>query len=227
MKSAVILFPGTNGDTEICQALERASGFSPHVVWHKATELPKVDIVVLGGGFAFGDYLRSGAIAARSPIMEAVRSHVKGGAYVLGICNGFQILTECRLLEGVLLPNRKGKFIGKTTYISIENTNTVLTRKYKGREVIAIPVAHKEGCYFLQEEKLRRLEEESQILFRYCNAQGQRNENSNINGSVHNIAGIMNKDKTVFGLMPHPERFIDCYGATDGYKMILSLVESM
>ena len=203
-------------------------GRPPAMVWHGDAELPKSDLIVLPGGFSYGDYLRSGAMAAHSPVMREVIKRAKGGTPVLGICNGFQVLTEAGLLPGVLMRNSTLKFICKDVHLKVERNDTLYTSQYAKNEVVTFPIAHKDGSYFADEATLDRLEGEGQVAFRYCAANGKITEAANPNGSRHNIAGVYNETRTVLGLMPHPERLADAaLGGTDGTKIFLSLVERL
>jgi len=203
-------------------------GRPPTMVWHGDAELPKSDLIVLPGGFSYGDYLRSGAMAAHSPVMREVIKRAKGGTPVLGICNGFQVLTEAGLLPGVLMRNSTLKFICKDVHLKVERNDTLYTSQYAKNEVVTFPIAHKDGSYFADEATLDRLEGEGQVAFRYCAANGKITEAANPNGSRRNIAGVYNETRTVLGLMPHPERLADAaLGGTDGTKMFLSLVERL
>ena len=203
-------------------------GRPPAMVWHGDAELPISDLIVLPGGFSYGDYLRSGAMAAHSPVMREVIKRAKGGTPVLGICNGFQVLTEAGLLPGVLMRNSTLKFICKDVHLKVERNDTLYTSQYAKNEVVTFPIAHKDGSYFADEATLDRLEGEGQVAFRYCAANGKITEAANPNGSRHNIAGVYNETRTVLGLMPHPERLADAaLGGTDGTKMFLSLVERL
>lgn len=224
MKSAVIVFPGSNCDRDAETALV-ATGLNPIMVWHADTKLPDVDLVILPGGFSYGDYLRSGAMAAQSPIMREVKDHARKGRFVLGICNGFQILTESGLLDGILLRNRKLKFICRDVNLRVENTTTAFTSKYSKGQVISIPVAHHDGNYFADDYTLKTLQDNEQVIFRYCGANGEITEESNPNGSLANIAGICNAKRNVLGMMPHPERHTEILlGGTDGVGVFESLL---
>ncbi len=202
MKSAIILFPGTNRERDMAAALKRATGREPTIVWHGETTLPDVDLVVLPGGFSFGDYLRSGAIAAHSPVMPEVVKRAKDGVLVLGVCNGFQTLCEVGLLPGVLMRNASLKFVCREVKLEVVNTQTPFTRAYRPRQVIRCPVAHADGNYFADDMTLDRLELDGRIVFRYA-------EGTNPNGSRRDIAGILNESGNVLGLMPHPEDLTD------------------
>jgi phosphoribosylformylglycinamidine synthase subunit PurQ / glutaminase len=226
MTTATTLFPGINRERDMAKAVERVGGKKPLIVWHGETDLPKADLVIVPGGFSYGDYLRCGAIAARSPIMSAIIREAEKGLPVMGICNGFQILTEARLLPGALVRNRDLKFICKDVHLRVENTNTRFTRRYAPGQVIRVPVAHGEGNYIADAETLKRLEGEGQVLFRYCDTGGALSETSNVNGSMNAIAGIMNARGNVMGMMPHPEDLIDpLLGGTDGSGLFESVLE--
>jgi phosphoribosylformylglycinamidine synthase subunit PurQ / glutaminase len=228
MKASVIVFPGSNCDRDAAVALEAALGKAPTMVWHGDAELPQSDLIVLPGGFSYGDYLRSGAMAAHSPVMREVVARAKAGTPVLGICNGFQVLTESGLLPGVLMRNASLRFICKDVMLKVERNDTLFARHYAEGEVVRIPIAHKDGAYFADEDTLDRLEGENRVAFRYCEAGGAVTEAANPNGSRRNIAGIYNETGTVLGLMPHPERLADAaLSGTDGAKMFTSLVETL
>lgn len=228
MKASVIVFPGSNCDRDAAVALEAATGQAPAMVWHGDSEIPASDLIVLPGGFSYGDYLRSGAMAAHSPVMREVVTRARAGTPVLGICNGFQVLTEAGLLPGVLMRNATLKFICRDVLLRVERNDTLFTRRYGRGEVVRFPIAHKDGSYFADEATLDRLEGEGLVAFRYCDAAGEVTGAANPNGSRRNIAGIYNKSGTVLGLMPHPERLADpALGGTDGAKMFLSLVETL
>lgn len=217
MKSAVIVFPGSNRDRDMIAALTKISGQAPAVVWHKDTELPKVDLIVIPGGFSYGDYLRSGAIAARSPIMAAVRAEAAKGVFVLGVCNGFQILTEAGLLPGVLMRNASLRFVCREVKLLVVNARTPFTRGYTEGQVIRSPVAHADGNYFTDPNTLKSIEDNEQVAFRYA-------EGTNPNGSLNDIAGILNAQKNVLGLMPHPENLIEtAHGGLDGRDLFSGL----
>ena len=228
MKASVIVFPGSNCDRDAAVALQAAMGKAPIMVWHGDSELPNSDLIVLPGGFSYGDYLRSGAMAAHSPVMREVVRRAKAGTPVLGICNGFQVLTESGLLPGVLMRNATLRFICKDVRLKVERNDTIFTRQYAKGEVVRFPIAHKDGSYFADEDTLDRLEGENRVAFRYCEASGAVTEAANPNGSRRNIAGIYNETGTVLGMMPHPERLIDpALSGTDGVKMFASLVETL
>ena len=254
MKASVIVFPGSNCDRDAAVALEAATGQAPAMVWHGDSEIPASDLIVLPGGFSYGDYLRSGAIAAREPIMRAIIERAAAGVPVLGVCNGFQILCEVGLLPGVLMRNASLRFVCKEVRLRVETTNSIFTSLYKKGDVIRCPVAHgdgnyradeatlarlkgevvrfaiahKDGSYFADEATLARLEGEGRVAFRYCDEKGEVTDDANPNGSRRSIAGIYNETGTVLGLMPHPERLADpALSGTDGAKMFLSLVETL
>src|SRR5438874_11014246 len=210
MKSAVLVFPGINRERDMARALALISGRAPAMVWHADTALPRgTDLVVMPGGFSYGDYLRCGAIAARAPIMGAVRSHAARGGLVLGVCNGFQILCEAGLLPGVLMRNAALKFICHDIYLRIERSDTPFTRGYNAGQVIRVPTAHGEGNYVADHGTIDRLEGEGRVLFRYTGPDGSLDLNWNINGATNAIAGIINQDGNALGLMPHPENHVE------------------
>jgi phosphoribosylformylglycinamidine synthase len=228
MKAAVIVFPGSNCDRDAAVALEAATGRPPAMVWHGDSEIPASDLIVLPGGFSYGDYLRSGAMAAHSPVMREVIKRAKDGINVIGICNGFQVLTEAGLLPGVLMRNATLKFICKDVHLKVERADTAYTKHYRKGEVVRFPIAHKDGAYYANESTLNRLEGEGRVAFRYCDETGAVSEAANPNGSQRNIAGIYNETRTVLGLMPHPERLADpTLSGTDGAKLFASLVEAL
>jgi len=228
MKASVIVFPGSNCDRDAAVALEAATGQPPAMVWHGDSAIPASDLIVLPGGFSYGDYLRSGAMAAHSPVMREVVARARAGTPVLGICNGFQVLTEAGLLPGVLMRNATLKFICRDVTLRVERSDSIFTRRYTAGEVVRFAIAHKDGSYFADAATLGRLEGEGLVAFRYCDAQGSVTPEANPNGSAHNIAGIYNETGRVLGLMPHPERLADpALSGTDGAKMFLSLVEAL
>ena len=225
MNSSVIVFPGSNCDRDIAVALAKFK-IKNQMVWHNETRLPKSDLVVLPGGFSYGDYLRSGSIAGKSKIINDVIEHTKKGGLLLGICNGFQILTETSLLPGILLRNKKLKFLSKDVFVKVLNINNEFCSKFKDKNIIKLPIAHNEGNFFADDSLLKRLEDENLIAFKYCNIDGDINELSNPNGSSKNIAGIFNKNKNILGMMPHPERSIDPYlSGEDGSLIFESLLK--
>ena len=224
MKSSVIVFPGSNCDRDIAVALEKMQ-FKNQMVWHKETRLPKSDLIVVPGGFSYGDYLRSGAIAGKSLIIDEVIKAANSGCLILGICNGFQILTETGLLKGTLLRNKNLKFINKDVHIKVINNETNFTNKYNSDQVLKINIAHNEGNYFTDSAHLEILNKEKLIAFKYCNETGNVNKNSNPNGSLDNIAGIFNSNKNILGMMPHPERMVDkIISNEDGVNLFSSLL---
>lgn len=219
MKASVILFPGSNRDRDMIAALEKINGERPTLVWHTDTEIPKSDLIVVPGGFSYGDYLRSGAIAARSPVMNEIRKAADKGVRVLGVCNGFQILTEAGLLPGALMRNAGLRFVCKTVKLKVENADTVFTRHYSQGEIIPCPVAHHDGNYFADEATLKELEDNNRIAFRY--APGE-----NPNGSINDIAGIINENGNVLGMMPHPENLIEAvHGGEQGRNIFESVLD--
>ena len=220
MKAAVVVFPGSNRDRDMIAALTKVSGTAPALVWHKDTEVPDVDLIVVPGGFSYGDYLRSGAIAARSPVMDTIRERAAGGTLVLGVCNGFQVLTEAGLLPGVLMRNASLRFVCTEVKLSVERVDTAFTRGYTPGQVIRCPVAHHDGNYFTDAETLARIEGEGQVAFRYA-------EGTNPNGSINDIAGVFNDSRNVLGLMPHPENLIEsAHGGTDGRPLFEGLLQA-
>ena len=224
MKSSVIVFPGSNCDRDIAVALEKMQ-FKNKMVWHKETKLPKSDLIVIPGGFSYGDYLRSGAIAGKSLIIDEVIKAANAGCLILGICNGFQILTETGLLKGTLLRNKNLKFINKDIHIKVLNNNTKFSKKYKNDQVLKINIAHNEGNFFTDSKHLEKLNKENLIAFKYCDEKGNINESSNPNGSLDNIAGIFNSNKNILGMMPHPERMMDeILSNKDGVNLFSSLM---
>lgn len=224
MNFGVVIFPGSNCDKDIISCIERSVNQKVIELWHKDTDLQNCDVIFLPGGFSFGDYLRSGAIAKFSPIMEKVIEFGKNGGYIIGICNGFQILTESGLLPGALLHNTSNKFICKNVFLKINNPNTLITNSYE-KNVIKVPIAHGEGRFFADENTMKTLKQNDQIIFKYCNSNGEVLESSNPNGSLDNIAGICNKEKNIFGMMPHPERAADVLlSNTDGIALFKSIM---
>jgi phosphoribosylformylglycinamidine synthase len=227
MKSAVLVFPGINRERDMARTLRLVTGREPAMVWHAETELPAgTDLVVIPGGFSYGDYLRCGAIAARAPIMDAVRRHAAAGGLVLGVCNGFQILCEAGLLPGVLMRNANLKFICKDVYLRVERSDTPFTRGYNAGQVIRVPVAHGEGNYIADAETVARLEAEGRVVYRYAAPDGRLEESWNVNGSTNAIAGIVNERGNVLGMMPHPENHVEAaLGCTDGRALFAGLVD--
>jgi phosphoribosylformylglycinamidine synthase subunit PurQ / glutaminase len=224
MNSSVIVFPGSNCDRDVAIALEKLK-FKNTMVWHKETELPKSDVIIIPGGFSYGDYLRSGAIAGKSIILNEVIKAANNGCPVLGICNGFQILIETGLLKGALLRNENLKFLSKDIYVKIINSNNQFCSKYKSEQVIKLNIAHNEGNYFTNMNHLKQLEDKSLIAFKYCDINGNLDKKNNPNGSINNIAGIFNDKKNILGMMPHPERMIDkLISNDDGLNLFQSLL---
>ena len=224
MKASVIVFPGSNCDRDVKVALEK---FQIHatMVWHQDTILPPTDLVVLPGGFSYGDYLRCGSMASKSKVMHEVIKHAEKGGYLFAICNGFQILTETNLLPGALLRNNKLKFICKNVFIKTVNNKIAFTKKIPEQKVLSIPIAHNEGNYFASKDQIKELQDNQQIVFQYCDKKGTINSEINPNGSFLNIAGITNKNKNILGMMPHPERVIDSLlGGIDGEGIFQSLL---
>jgi phosphoribosylformylglycinamidine synthase I len=225
MNSSVIVFPGSNCDRDIAVALKKLQ-FQNTMVWHKDTSLPKSDLIVIPGGFSYGDYLRSGAVAAKSNILNEVIKAANDGCFVLGICNGFQILTETGLLKGVLLRNKNLKFLGKDIHVKVINTNNKFCNKYEQDEVLKLNIAHNEGNYFTSPDHLKELETKNLISFKYCDEKGNINEENNPNGSLNNIAGIFNDKKNILGMMPHPERMVDqIISNNNGINLFASLLK--
>ncbi len=225
MKFGVIVFPGSNCDRDISTVTKGLLNAPTRMVWHQETDIADLDVVVLPGGFSYGDYLRCGAIAQFSPVMNSIIEHAKQGKYVLGICNGFQVLTEVGLLPGALIRNRGLHFICDRVPIQLERNDLIWTKGYQAQQVITLPIAHGEGCYFADEDTLKTLEDNNQVVFRYCSAAGEINADHNFNGSMNNIAGIVNQQGNVLGMMPHPERAADkAIGGTDGLAMFEGLL---
>lgn len=219
MKAAVVVFPGLNRDRDMIAALTKIGGQAPAIVWHQDADIPKVDLIVIPGGFSYGDYLRVGAIAARSPLMQTIRERAEQGVKVLGVCNGFQILTEAQLLPGVLMRNASLKFVCREIKLSVANADTDFTRGYTQGQVIRCPVAHHDGNYFADPETLAGIEGNGQVAFRYA-------EGTNPNGSINDIAGVLNANKNVLGLMPHPENLIEsAHGGSDGRNLFSGLLQ--
>ena len=227
MISSVIVFPGSNCDRDIAVALEKFQ-IKNKMVWHNESNLPKSDLVVLPGGFSYGDYLRTGSIASKSRIINDVIKHAKNGGLVLGICNGFQILIETGLLPGILLRNKKLRFLSKNVFLKVVNMENKFCLNYKKKNIIELPIAHNEGNYFANDKILQNLEDKNLIVFKYCDQKGNINEESNPNGSSNNIAGILNIEKNILGMMPHPERFIDSLlSGEDGSILFESLLKAV
>ena len=229
MKSAVVVFPGINRERDMARALKLISGRDPVMTWHADTALPHgTDLVVIPGGFSYGDYLRCGAIAARAPIMDAVRAFVARGGLVLGVCNGFQILCEAGLLPGVLMRNARLQFIAHDVYLRVERSDTPFTRGYNAGQVIRVPVAHGEGNYTADAQTIARLEAEGRVLYRYVAPNGSLDPAWNVNGATNAIAGVANERGNVLGMMPHPENHVEAsMGCTDGRGLFAGLVEAL
>jgi phosphoribosylformylglycinamidine synthase len=224
MKVGVVTFPGSNCDYDAYAAIRHVMGEQATFLWHQSTDLEGCDLIILPGGFSYGDYLRAGAIARFSPIMDKVVMFANSGGLVMGICNGFQVLTECGLLPGALMRNRHLRFSCRYVSIRAERTDTAFTGRCRQHEVLRIPIAHGEGNYFYHDDQIRRLEDNGQVLFRYCDAEGQVTSEANPNGSINNIGGIMNAEGNVLGMMPHPERAVEpILGSDDGLKILESV----
>jgi phosphoribosylformylglycinamidine synthase I len=229
VQAAIVLFPGTNRERDVAIALHRATGQSPATLWHRETELPAgLDLLVLPGGFSHGDYLRCGAMAAHSPVMPAIRAFAERGGHVLGICNGFQILTEAQLLPGALLRNAALRFLSRDCHLRVERAGTAFTRQYQKGQVFRAPMAHGDGNYTADPATLDRLEGEDRVAFRYVTPEGETTAAANPNGSARSIAGIFSENGRVLGLMPHPEDLVDpLMGGTDGAPLFAGLVEAL
>jgi len=228
MKFGVVTFPGSNCDQDMIYVLENILKLEVVNLWHKDHDLQGCEFIVLPGGFSYGDYLRSGSIARFSPIMDEVVKHAEQGGYVLGICNGFQILCEAGLVPGALLHNDSQKYICENIQLRVENNDSLITNKCKEGSVLKIPIAHAEGRYFISEEGLKRINDNNQILFRYCDKNGSIAPSNNPNGSLENIAGVCNENRNVFGMMPHPERAADEeLGNTDGRILFESILKEI
>jgi phosphoribosylformylglycinamidine synthase len=228
MRACVVVFPGSNCDRDIKVALEAVSGKPVQMVWHADSSVPACDLIVLPGGFAYGDYLRCGAMAAHSRVMHDVVAKAKAGTAVLGICNGFQVLTETGLLPGVLMRNASLKFVCKDVHLKVERTDTPFTTHYRQGEVIRVPIAHGDGNYFADQATLDALEAEGRVIFRYVDKIGAATPAANPNGAIHNIAGICDARRRVLGMMPHPERLFEpMLGGVDGRRLLESVVENL
>ena len=224
MKAGIVVFPGINRERDMAIALEASAGAKPRMIWHTETDISGIDLVVLPGGFSYGDYLRCGAMAAQSPVMGAVRDHAARGGYVLGVCNGFQILVEAGLLPGALLRNAALRFLSMDTYLRVERADTVFTRQYRRHSIFRAPLAHGDGNYFADDATLDRLEGENRVAFRYATQSGEITPAANRNGSARNIAGIYSENFRTLGLMPHPEDLVDpLMGGTDGKPLFDAL----
>jgi phosphoribosylformylglycinamidine synthase subunit PurQ / glutaminase len=228
IRASVIVFPGSNCDRDVKVALEKVTGSPVTMVWHGDAAVPASDVIVLPGGFSYGDYLRCGAMAAHSPIMRDVIAKAKAGTPVLGICNGFQILCEAGLLPGALMRNRSLRFVCRDVHLKLENVDTFFTRCYRPGEIIRVPIAHAEGNYFADAATLAALEAERRVVFRYVDADGNATDEANPNGAINNIAGICDGSRRVLGLMPHPERLFErALGGTDGRRVFESALVSV
>ena len=225
MKFGVAVYPGSNCDYDTYYVIRDIIKKDVDFIDYRETNIDKYDCIIVPGGFSFGDYLRPGVIASHTPLTNALKDFAEKGKFIIGICNGFQILTEAHLLPGALLPNNHGKFICKHQYLRVENDSTPFTNKLNKGEVIKLPIAHHDGNYFIDEETLKKMEEKGQIILRYCDKDGNVSPDSNPNGSISNIAGVCNEKFNVFGLMPHPERACEpILGSSDGLKIILSII---
>ncbi len=229
MRAAVLVFPGINRERDMARTLRLVSGKEPAMVWHTETALPaRTDLVVIPGGFSYGDYLRCGAIAARSPVMDAVRAYAAKGGLVLGVCNGFQILCESGLLPGVLARNAKLKFICRDVHLRVEHSDSPFTRGYNAGQVIRVPVAHGEGNYIADDETIKAIEGDGRVLYRYVGPKGEQGPQWNHNGAINSIAGIVNDTRNVLGMMPHPENHVESQiGVTDGRGLFAGLVDAL
>jgi len=228
LKFGIVVFPGSNCDHDCYHVIKHVLGQEADFVWHEETDLDSYDCIVIPGGFSYGDYLRTGSIASLSPIMGSVKKYALTGAPVIGICNGFQVLVEAGLLPGSFLRNRSLKFVCKWVHLRVENNNCVFTSELKKDDVLKIPVAHGDGNYYCSEKDLSELEDNSQILFKYCGQDGKVTDESNPNGSLNNIAGIINKEGNVLGMMPHPERCSDMLlGGDDGKVIFESIISNL
>lgn len=224
----VLVFPGSNCDHDAYHAMGKVMGANTKFLWHKDTDLSGIDLLIVPGGFSYGDYLRSGAIARFSPVMQSVVEYAESGRPVMGICNGFQILLEANLLPGAMLHNEKLRFVCKNVHIRVEHTQSIYTRNLRKNQVLKIPVSHGEGNYFIDDDGLKELHDNSQVLFRYCDENGSLTPGANFNGSVDSIAGIVNKQGNVLGMMPHPERAMEAVlGNTDGKQLFDSLFNEL
>ena len=228
MRATVIVFPGSNCDRDVKVAMERVTGKAPAMIWHGDASVPASDLIVLPGGFSYGDYLRCGAMAAHSPVMRDVVAKAKAGTPVLGICNGFQILCEAGLLPGVLMRNASLRFVCRDVHLKVEQTDTIFTGRYRTGEVLRVPVAHGDGNYFADAATINRLEGEGRVAFRYCDEAGAITAQANPNGALNNIAGILSENRRVLGMMPHPERLYEAaLGGSDGRRMFESVAQAL
>ncbi|MFA7276214.1 MAG: phosphoribosylformylglycinamidine synthase subunit PurQ [Pseudobdellovibrionaceae bacterium] len=228
MKTSIILFPGSNREKDMEMAVSHVSGHAPRIVWHKDTNLPPSDLIILPGGFSYGDYLRCGAMAAHSPIMREVVDQAKKGTRILAVCNGFQMLVETGLVPGALLRNRSLKFICKQVHLRCDYTGSEFTSHFRPQQVFQVPIAHGEGNYFIDQATLKTMEANDQIAFRYCTPEGDITDAANPNGSVANIAGVFNQGRTILGMMPHPENAVTPQaGSQQGTPLFQSIVEAL
>lgn len=231
MKIGIVVFPGTNRERDMAIAFQRVAGVTPTVIWHRDTTLPKLDMIILPGGFSYGDYLRCGAMAAHSPIMNEIKAFAERGGYILGVCNGFQILTETGLLPGALLPNASLRFISRDCHLRIERNDTAFTCGWKQGDIFKTATAHGEGNYFLDKETLKSVEGEGQVIFRYSSPKGEidpMNNQYNPNGSLNAIAGVISKTGRICGMMPHPEDMVDpLMGSEDGKPLFQGIMETL
>lgn len=229
MKTGVLIFPGSNCDRDMCVVLEDVYGVEPVRIWHKETTIPQgLDLIAVPGGFSYGDYLRCGALAAQSAIIPALKQYAENGGYILGVCNGFQILVETGLLPGVLMRNRSVQFVCKDVNLCVETTHSAFTQKYMDNAVVTIPVAHADGNYYASPDVMDCLQGEDRIAFTYVNAAGLKTSAANFNGSVNNIAGILSENRRILGMMPHPERMADpALGGTDGRTLFEGLLSEV
>jgi phosphoribosylformylglycinamidine synthase len=228
MKTAVVVFPGSNCDRDVAVALRDAIGRPPLMLWHKQSDLPPLDLIVVPGGFSYGDYLRPGAMAAHSPIMREIKARADAGTFVLGICNGFQVLCEAGLLPGVLMRNAGLKFVCRDVFLRVDNADSAFTVGYRHGQVIRLPIAHNEGNYFADDDALDAIEQKGCVAFRYCDAEGGTTAEANPNGSRRSIAGVLNDRGNVLGMMPHPERAADEHlGGADGRVMFQALATAL
>ena len=228
MKPGIVVFPGTNRERDMAIALHRVTGHKPRIVWHHETDLAGLDLIVLPGGFSHGDYLRCGAMAARSPVMAAIHAFATRGGHVLGVCNGFQILTEAGLLPGALLKNASLRFLSQDCHLRVERADTPYTGHYRPGQVFRAPMAHGDGNYFASDDDLDRLEGEGLVALRYCTPEGDLTRDANPNGSVRSIAGILSPNLRIMGLMPHPEDLVDpLMGGTDGLPLFQGMAEAL
>ena len=228
MKFGVVILPGSNCDHDALHVAEDVLGAEAEPLWHKDTDLKRADVVIIPGGFAYGDYLRAGALAKFAPIMEPIRRHAEAGGLVFGICNGFQVLTEVGLLPGALMRNEHLRFVSRDVHLRVEETDTPFTSELQAGQVLRVPIAHGEGNYFADEATLDELERNRQVIFRYCDEEGRITTEANLNGSARNIAGICNRTRNVLGMMPHPERCSESIlGNADGLQIFRSIAASV